>query len=57
MVARLTGVVLLLILSSPLTAPPLQLVHVAFKDSHLRRLAILPLLLNETSQDQYQRCR
>ena len=56
MVARLTGVVLLLVLSSPLTAPPLELVLVAFKVSHLRQLAILPHLLNKTSQDQYQRC-
>ena len=58
MVARLTGVVLLLVrASSPPAAPPLWLVLVAFKDSHLHRLAILPLLLSETGQDQYQRCR
>ena len=53
MVARFTGVVLLLVwASSPPTAPPLRQVLVAFKVSHLSRLATLPLLLSGTGQDQ-----
>ena len=54
MVARLTDVVLLFVWASSPTAPPLQLVLVAFEVSHLRRIAILALPLSETGRNQYQ---
>ena len=56
-VVRLTDIVLLLVWACFLpTVPPLWLVLVAVKVSHLRQLAILPLLLSETCRNEYQHC-